>query len=99
LALLVFFLGTAIPTILPMPAPACSGAKPSPQTTHEYHRLVGNIEALYRELDPIRPLAADEDALYVDWQSALDPGAPDVKSRLVRSFTRNASPDTRSPAC
>lgn len=51
-----------------------------------------SIETLYREMDPLRPLAAHEDALYVDWQRALDPGTADVKSRLVRSFARNASP-------
>ncbi len=50
------------------------------------------VAALYRELDPLRPLAADEDALYVDWQHQLDPGTADVKSRLVRAFVRNASP-------
>jgi hypothetical protein len=25
------------------------------------------VTALYRELDPLRPLRGDEDALYVDW--------------------------------
>ncbi len=50
------------------------------------------VAALYRELDPLRPLAAHEDALYVDWQHQLDPGTADVKSRLVRAFVRNASP-------
>lgn len=50
------------------------------------------VAALYRELDPLRPLAADDDALYVDWQHQLDPGTADVKSRLVRAFVRNATP-------
>lgn len=50
------------------------------------------VAALYRELDPLRPLAAHEDALYVDWQHQLDPGVADVKSRLVRTFVGNASP-------
>lgn len=50
------------------------------------------VAALYRELDPLRPLAADDDALYVDWQHQLDPGTVDVKSRLVRAFVRNATP-------
>ncbi|MGH3695514.1 MAG: P-loop NTPase fold protein [Pseudonocardiaceae bacterium] len=50
------------------------------------------VAALYRELDPLRPLAADDDALYVDWQHKLDPGTVDVKSRLVRAFVRNATP-------
>lgn len=51
------------------------------------------VAALYRELDPLRPLAADDDALYVDWQHELDPGGADVRSRLVRTFVRNASPE------
>jgi hypothetical protein len=50
------------------------------------------VAALYRELDPLRPLAAD-DALYVDWQHELDPGGADVRSQLVRVFIRHASPD------
>jgi hypothetical protein len=50
------------------------------------------VVALYRELDPLRPLSAD-DALYVDWQHELDPGGTDVRSRLARVFVRNASPD------
>lgn len=40
----------------------------------------------------MRPLAADDDALYVDWQHQPDPGTTDVKSRLVRAFVRNATP-------
>lgn len=53
------------------------------------------IAALYRELDPLRPLtaAAADDTLYVDWQHELDPCGADVKSRLVRAFVRNASPE------
>jgi hypothetical protein len=54
---------------------------------------VDAIAALYRELDPLRPLTAADDALYVDWQHELDPGGADVRSRLVRSFVHNASPD------
>jgi Cdc6-like AAA superfamily ATPase len=50
------------------------------------------VAALYRELDPLRPLAAD-DALYVDWQHELDPDGSDARSRLVRVFVRNASPE------
>lgn len=50
------------------------------------------VARLYRELDPLRPLAADEDTLYVDWQHELDPGTVDIKSRLVRAFVRNATP-------
>jgi hypothetical protein len=53
---------------------------------------VDAVAALYRELDPLRPLAADDDALYVDWQHQLDPGTVDIKSRLVRAFVCNASP-------
>ncbi|MDQ3672271.1 MAG: hypothetical protein M3364_07525, partial [Actinomycetota bacterium] len=54
---------------------------------------MSGIEELFRELDPRRPLGADEDALYVDWQKKLDPGAVDVRSRLARSFLQNASPE------
>jgi hypothetical protein len=36
---------------------------------------VDAVAALYRELDPLRPLAADDDALYVDWQHELDRAA------------------------
>ena len=51
------------------------------------------VTALYRELDPLRPLRGDEHALYVDWQRQLDPGGRDAKSRLVTTFRRNASVD------
>lgn len=51
-----------------------------------------DIAALYRQIDPLRPLEADEDSLYVDWQQRLLP-EDDVKARLVRSFLRNASPE------
>jgi hypothetical protein len=54
---------------------------------------VNDVSPLYRELDPLRPLEGDENALYVDWQRELDPRAADVKSRLVRAFVRNASPE------
>jgi hypothetical protein len=50
-----------------------------------------DITALYRELDPLRPLRGDEDSLYVDWQRRLDPEGPDAKSRLVQRFRRTAS--------
>lgn len=51
-----------------------------------------DVTALYRELDPLRPLDADDDALYVDWQRQLDPEGRDAKSRLVQTFRRNATP-------
>ena len=51
------------------------------------------VTALYRELDPLRPLRGDENALYVDWQRRLDPAGKDAKSRLVTTFRRNASVD------
>src|SRR4051794_36727082 len=54
---------------------------------------MSDIEALFRELDPLRPLEGGEDALYVDWQRDLDPDGADIKSRLVREFLRNASPE------
>jgi hypothetical protein len=57
------------------------------------------VTRLYNELDPLRPLRGDEDGLYVDWQQRLDPEGRDAKSRLVRSFRRNASRNVRSPAC
>lgn len=52
---------------------------------------MSRVGPLYRELDPLRPLDADEERRYVDWQRELDPDASDVKSRLVRAFIRNAS--------
>jgi hypothetical protein len=54
---------------------------------------MSDVAALYRELDPLRPLEGSEDALYVDWQLELDPDTTDTKSRLVRAFLRNASPE------
>lgn len=51
------------------------------------------VTALYQQLDPLRPLGGDEDALYVDWQRRLDPDGRDAKSRLVQTFRRNASPE------
>lgn len=54
---------------------------------------MSNVAALYAALDPLRPLGAKEDALYVDWQKELDPQATDTKSRLARAFIRNASPE------
>jgi Cdc6-like AAA superfamily ATPase len=52
-----------------------------------------DVGRLYRELDPLRPLAADEDALYVDWHGDFDPGGASVRVRLVRTFVRGASPE------
>ncbi|MCW5978730.1 MAG: hypothetical protein KIT09_11665 [Bryobacteraceae bacterium] len=40
--------------------------------------------ALYQQLDPLRPLEADETDLYVDWQKEIGP--EDVKQRLVNSI-------------
>jgi hypothetical protein len=54
---------------------------------------VDDVTALYQELDPLRPLGGEEDGLYVDWQRQLDPEGPDVKSRLVQAFRRNATPE------
>lgn len=54
---------------------------------------MNDIAALHRELDPLRPLDENDDALYVDWQRELDPGVVDIKSRLVRAFVRNATPE------
>lgn len=52
-----------------------------------------DVTALYRELDPLRPLTPAEDDLYVDWQRQLDPEGRDAKSRLIQTFRRNASPE------
>ncbi len=54
---------------------------------------MADIDALYREFDPLRPLEAQDRDLYVDWQHELDPSGADVKSRLVRTFIRNAAPE------
>ncbi len=54
---------------------------------------MSEITALYRELDPLRPLAAEDHDLYVDWQGEIDIAGGDVKSRLVRAFSRGASPE------
>jgi len=43
-------------------------------------------DELYRQFDPVRPLAADETALYVDWQRSV--GIEDVKDTLVNAFGR-----------
>ena len=43
-------------------------------------------DALYRQFDPLRPLAADETRLYVDWQRQV--GIEDVKDTLVNAFVR-----------
>ena len=55
--------------------------------------MMSDIAALHRELDPLRPLDENDDALYVDWQRELDPDVVDIKSRLVRAFVRNATPE------
>lgn len=52
-----------------------------------------DVSALYRELDPLRPLGGHEHALYVDWQTRLNPHETDVASRLARAFARNATPE------
>jgi hypothetical protein len=44
--------------------------------------------ALYQQLDPARPLEADQDDLYVDWQEDL--GLENVKARLARSIALSA---------
>jgi hypothetical protein len=54
---------------------------------------MADIDALYLEFDPLRPLEARDRDLYVDWQHELDPNGADVKSRLVRTFVRNAGPE------
>jgi hypothetical protein len=54
---------------------------------------MGQIEALFQAFDPLRPLEADEDLLYVDWQRRLEPDGADAKSRLAREFVRNATPE------
>jgi hypothetical protein len=54
---------------------------------------VNDIGALFHELDPLRPLSADDSAVYVDWQRELAPNSVDVKSRLARAFARKATPE------
>lgn len=49
-----------------------------------------DFQALYRELDPLEPLGADDHGVYVDWQHDLDPDV-DVKSWLTREFARDAT--------
>ncbi|MGH8932492.1 MAG: hypothetical protein ACRDZO_18185 [Egibacteraceae bacterium] len=51
---------------------------------------------LFRQFDPMRPLGAAEDDLYVDWQNTLDL-ADDVKQRLVNAITFDRSPFCRPP--
>ena len=51
--------------------------------------------ALYQQFDPTRPLEADEEDLYVDWQREL--GFEDVKQRLANSIA--FSGPSRSAAC
>lgn len=53
---------------------------------------MGVFENLYEQLDPNRPLEADEVELYVNWQEQL--GADDVKTLLTRRISRS-----RTPAC
>lgn len=52
-----------------------------------------DVGALQRELDPLRPLSADETQLYVDCQRQVHPDRTDAKSLLVRTFARNATPE------
>lgn len=42
-------------------------------------------KALYQQFDPLKPLAASENDLYVDWQREML-GADDVKPRLVNAI-------------
>ena len=42
-------------------------------------------KALYQQFDPLKPLAANENDLYVDWQREML-GADDVKPRLVNAI-------------
>lgn len=50
-------------------------------------------DALYQQFDPVRPLAADETALYVDWQGSV--GIADVKHKLVNAFVRAGDQNVR----
>lgn len=53
------------------------------------------ITALTAQLDPMAPVPADDDEIYVDWQKDMQ-GVDDVKRRLVRTFGRSAgAPVTR----
>ncbi|MGH8921111.1 MAG: hypothetical protein ACRD0H_22725, partial [Actinomycetes bacterium] len=52
------------------------------------------LTRLSAQFDPLRPLAAGETDLYVDWQNQLDI-ADDVKIRLANSIARGPGPVTR----
>lgn len=55
--------------------------------------MADDITGLFQALDPLRPLAADEVELYVDWQRRLDPERPDIGTRLTRAFQTQATPE------
>ncbi|MBY0506785.1 MAG: hypothetical protein K2X03_22890 [Bryobacteraceae bacterium] len=46
------------------------------------------LTALYQQFDPLQPLPAGENALYIDWQHELMP-YDDVKLRLVNAVARS----------
>ncbi len=48
------------------------------------------ITALYRKLDPLEALPADDTQLYVDWQHELF-GSDDIKLQLARGFARGVA--------
>ena len=58
-------------------------------------KSVDRVTELYRQIDPLRPLRADEVDLFVDWPGDLM-GPDDVKKLLVRAFARSGdTPITR----
>ena len=82
------------------PSVACQvGGQSVAQRSAEVHRqimarrdssvgVVADVtDALYRQFDPLRPLAADKTRLYVDWQRQV--GIEDVKDTLVNAFVRS----------
>ena len=50
---------------------------------------MGILDSLFEQFDPVRSLSADDNDLYVDWQTTI--GSDDVKQRLVNVITRGGS--------
>lgn len=68
--------------------PARSGI-PTRDTPVDQGRVIGrDIDLLRRQFDPMQALGVEDSEPYVDWQRWLEPDTPDVKSRLVRAFSR-----------
>lgn len=55
---------------------------------------MGGIKELYQQLDPGRPLEADEVGLYVDWGRRVSPDEADTKKKLIRAIEWRAGGPT-----